>query len=764
MAQTKQQAPHQAPRQRRRHGRGARPHRPQARPSEERKAAAKGSAADAARRPAGPAADLAQRDQPRRVRVRPALRLHVVGLRHGARDRRLARARASSLSLHPARLLHRPVRLPPPASSAKRGNEALPWTSACSPSGPVQENCFLVRRDGADRGARRRPGRRGRAPPRGRSRSSGVDRRGDPAHPHALRPRRRRRAGRRAHGRARLLPAASRPTSSPTSWPTSRGRASGRSRATTPTTWSRAASASSSPGFDIDVLFTPGHCPGHVTYSIADEQALFSGDVLFQGSIGRTDLPGGDWPTLLRVDRRAARRAARRDARCCPGHMGLTTLGRERATNPFLRELARRCEPRLQAPRGTFDVLPATRRSRAPRSSARRARSSRRAGYGRIETPTFEATELFARGVGESTDIVQKEMYTLRGRRRAVADAAPRGHRAGLPRLPRARDAQAPAAREALVPLELLPPRAPAGRPLPPVLAGRGGGDRLRRPRRRRRVDPPARRPARRARRRGRAPADRLASARPATRAAYREELQAYLRAHEAELSDGGRASASSSTRCAPSTPTTPAPGGSWRDAPRLLDRLDAEDREHFADGARAARRRRASPTRSTRRSCAAWTTTRARVFEFTSDALGAQSRRRRRRPLRRPGRAARRAADARLGWAAGVERMLLAAAPPPVGAAARRPLRRLRGRRGRAAGVPARRRRPPRGPARAARARRALAQGPAQAGRPAAAPGTLPSSAGTSGRRGAQGHGVGRAAHGGHATTVMHHIRGGIL
>ena len=52
-------------------------------------------------------------------------------------------------------------------------------------------------------------------------------------------------------------------------------------------------------GFEIDVLFTPGHSPGHVTFSIPDEQAVFSGDVLFQGSVGRTDLPGGDWATLL---------------------------------------------------------------------------------------------------------------------------------------------------------------------------------------------------------------------------------------------------------------------------------------------------------------------------------------------------------------------------------------------------------------------------------------------------------------------------------
>src|SRR5436309_15147071 len=50
----------------------------------------------------------------------------------------------------------------------------------------------------------------------------------------------------------------------------------------------------------FDVMFTPGHSPGHVTYSIRDGQALLSGDVLFQGSVGRTDLRGGDWPTLSR--------------------------------------------------------------------------------------------------------------------------------------------------------------------------------------------------------------------------------------------------------------------------------------------------------------------------------------------------------------------------------------------------------------------------------------------------------------------------------
>ena len=92
-------------------------------------------------------------------------------------------------------------------------------------------------------------------------------------------------------------------------------------------------------GFAIDVLFTPGHSPGHVSYSIPDEEAIFSGDVLFQSSVGRTDLPGGDWPTLLRSIREIVE-ALPPETTVYPGHMGVTTLGAERAGNPFLAELA----------------------------------------------------------------------------------------------------------------------------------------------------------------------------------------------------------------------------------------------------------------------------------------------------------------------------------------------------------------------------------------------------------------------------------------
>src|SRR4051794_33146161 len=90
-------------------------------------------------------------------------------------------------------------------------------------------------------------------------------------------------------------------------------------------------------GFDIEVIFTPGHSPGHVTYAV--EEALFSGDVLFQGSVGRVDLPGGDWNVLSRSIETLLERYPD-EQKVFPGHMGLTTLGRERATNPFLRELA----------------------------------------------------------------------------------------------------------------------------------------------------------------------------------------------------------------------------------------------------------------------------------------------------------------------------------------------------------------------------------------------------------------------------------------
>jgi hydroxyacylglutathione hydrolase len=96
-------------------------------------------------------------------------------------------------------------------------------------------------------------------------------------------------------------------------------------------------------GLDFDVIFTPGHSPGHVTYALGSptHPALLSGDVLFQGSVGRVDLPGGDWPTLERsIGSLLA--AYPPDTVVYPGHMGVTTLARERDSNPFLSELRER--------------------------------------------------------------------------------------------------------------------------------------------------------------------------------------------------------------------------------------------------------------------------------------------------------------------------------------------------------------------------------------------------------------------------------------
>jgi hydroxyacylglutathione hydrolase len=91
-------------------------------------------------------------------------------------------------------------------------------------------------------------------------------------------------------------------------------------------------------GFEIDVIFTPGHSPGHVTFSIPDEAALFSGDVLFQGSIGRTDLPGGDTQTLMASIADLLARFGDETV-VYPGHMGVTSLGAESRSNPFLQHL-----------------------------------------------------------------------------------------------------------------------------------------------------------------------------------------------------------------------------------------------------------------------------------------------------------------------------------------------------------------------------------------------------------------------------------------
>ena len=85
-------------------------------------------------------------------------------------------------------------------------------------------------------------------------------------------------------------------------------------------------------GLTLRVLHTPGHTPGSVCLLCQD--VLFSGDTLFSGSCGRTDLPGGDWPTIQKSLRRLAGIEA--DLTVCPGHGEASTLSREKVTNPYL--------------------------------------------------------------------------------------------------------------------------------------------------------------------------------------------------------------------------------------------------------------------------------------------------------------------------------------------------------------------------------------------------------------------------------------------
>jgi glyoxylase-like metal-dependent hydrolase (beta-lactamase superfamily II) len=92
--------------------------------------------------------------------------------------------------------------------------------------------------------------------------------------------------------------------------------------------------------YEASVHHTPGHCPGGVCLAIgrsgSPKQDLFVGDTLFAGSIGRTDLPGGDYQTLIRSITQVLFSFGD-DARVYSGHGPQTTIGRERRTNPFLR-------------------------------------------------------------------------------------------------------------------------------------------------------------------------------------------------------------------------------------------------------------------------------------------------------------------------------------------------------------------------------------------------------------------------------------------
>ena len=90
-------------------------------------------------------------------------------------------------------------------------------------------------------------------------------------------------------------------------------------------------------GTPFEVVHTPGHTPGGVCLRRGGQMLV--GDTLFRGSVGRTDLPGGDWDTLV-ASIRGKLFALPDDVRCYPGHEGETTIGRERRTNPFVGDAA----------------------------------------------------------------------------------------------------------------------------------------------------------------------------------------------------------------------------------------------------------------------------------------------------------------------------------------------------------------------------------------------------------------------------------------
>ncbi|HEX5309885.1 MAG TPA: histidine--tRNA ligase [Solirubrobacteraceae bacterium] len=319
-----------------------------------------------------------------------------------------------------------------------------------------------------------------------------------------------------------------------------------------------------------------------------------------------------------------------------------------------------------KAPRGTFDILGEDAAARAALEAKARA-ILEGAGYERIETPTFEATELFARGVGASTDIVQKEMYTFTDGSGRSLTLRPEGTapvcrayaQHGMHKLPqpvklwylssffRYERAQRGRFRQFWqVGAEALGSEDPAVDAESIVLLGalleELGVRELRL---------------------------RLSSLGGAdSRARYRERLQQHLHANRDDLAEEVRERIDLN----PLRAFDSAHEGTvavMRKAPRLLDELDRQDAEHFAEVRalldRAGARYEIDATLV--RGLDYYTRT---VFEFTSDALGAQS------GVGGGGRYDGLVQQlggpptAGMGWAAGIERMLLAGSPPPAPAA----------------------------------------------------------------------------------------------
>ena len=167
----------------------------------------------------------------------------------------------------------------------------------------------------------------------------------------------------------------------------------------------------------------PGHAPGHLSYYA--DGSLFSGDVLFAGGVGRVDLPGGDWETLLDSIRKLAELLPAGDRRVLGARPGDDARRRARA-QPVPDRASRSAAVKFQAPRGTHDVVP----SEQPLwqlATATLAEVAEVYGYRRIQTPVFEDAELFLRTSGQGSDVVQKELYSFDDRSGRTLALRPEG-------------------------------------------------------------------------------------------------------------------------------------------------------------------------------------------------------------------------------------------------------------------------------------------------------------------------------------------------
>ncbi len=185
-------------------------------------------------------------------------------------------------------------------------------------------------------------------------------------------------------------------------------------------------------GITFDVVDVPGHSIAHIAFHHDGE--LFAGDLLFAGWSGASTSRAATGRQLLDSVQALLNRFPA-DTVVYPGHGPATTLGAELATQPVpervARRAARRVTQKFQAPRGTHDVLPSGRDVvKAPRC-ARSRNSQPSTAYGRIQTPGFQDTALFARTAGEGHPTsCTRRCNTFTDRQRPLADAAARGHRA----------------------------------------------------------------------------------------------------------------------------------------------------------------------------------------------------------------------------------------------------------------------------------------------------------------------------------------------